>query len=46
MNRANNHLRSRAGTSHTKACVSFCCAQMRPVSIQQWNNKTGSGSTA
>jgi len=40
------HLRSRAGTSHTKACVRHACA-MRPVGSQQnqWN-KTDAGSTA
>jgi hypothetical protein len=43
MSRTHKHLRSIAGTSHTKARVCFGCAQMRPVSIQQWNNKTGLG---
>jgi hypothetical protein len=44
-----HHLRSRAGTSFTKACVRHGCA-MRPVSgsqqNQQWNKKTGAGFTA
>jgi hypothetical protein len=41
------HLRSRAGTSFTKACVRHVCA-MRPVAGSQQNqwNKTGAGSTA
>jgi hypothetical protein len=43
MSRTTKHLRSIAGTSHTKACIRFGCAQMRPVSIQQWNTKTGPG---
>jgi hypothetical protein len=43
MSRTQKHLRSIAGTSHTKACVRFGCAQMRPVSHQQWNNKTDAG---
>jgi len=42
------HLRSRAGTSTTKASVRHCCA-MRPVSGSQqgqWNKVTGAGFTA
>jgi hypothetical protein len=43
MTRIHQHLRSRAGTSFTKACVQLCCAAMRPVVISQWNKQTGPG---
>lgn len=46
MNRTVKNLRSRAGTSHTKAFACHCCGKMRPVSIQQWNAKTEPGSVA
>jgi hypothetical protein len=46
MNRANNHHRSHAGTSFTKAFV-LCCAAMRPVVISNWKQQqTGAGSQA
>lgn len=39
------HLRGSAGTSITKAVVSFCRVQMRPVS--HWSKQqTGTGSQA
>ncbi len=44
MTRINQHHRSHAGTSFTKACVVLCCAAMRPVvNSQQWNKQTGPG---
>jgi len=45
MTRIQKHLRSRAGTSYTKA-VRHCCAAMRPVVvISNWNKQqqTGAG---
>jgi hypothetical protein len=47
MNRAIQHLASRAGTSFTKA-VRTCCAAMRPAAAiqQQWNKHAGAGFTA
>jgi len=42
------HLRSRAGTSFTKACLRHACAMRPAAGSQQRNqwNKTGAGSTA
>jgi hypothetical protein len=46
MNRTIQILRSRAGTSTTKAVRCFC-ATMRPAAIgQQWNKHTDAGFTA
>ena len=49
MNRAINHLRSRAGTSHTKAVACVRCVQMAAsdrCQKQQWGKFAGQGFTA
>jgi hypothetical protein len=43
MNRTQQQQPKNAGTSHTKACVRFGCAAMRPVSIHWTNKLTGAG---
>jgi len=44
MIRTQQHLRSRAGTSTTKARAQQCCAQMRPFVATWSKSKTGAGS--
>ncbi len=44
MTRTQHHLRSRAGTSITKARAQQCCAQMRPFVATWSKSKPGAGS--
>jgi hypothetical protein len=43
MTQVQQHPRSCAGASTTKACVQSGCAAMRLVSVFHWNKKTGAG---